>query len=414
MAAVFTLRPGQSLLRLAGGVLLVLALGVGGFYMLMRPSMPELGAMTGFLSATSFVSLLAGIAAFRLGWFDRAPSIRLAIMGGYLLASLLTFINVWVTARLMFASQHDLLLATLLLLFASGIALLMGGFFSIALTQRIRQLGLAAQRLTSDNLSARVEASGADEIAQLGHAFNQMAAQLEASHARQKALEESRRELIAWASHDLQTPLASISLVVEALADGVVSDRETSQRYLHNAQKELRSLSSLIDDLFQLSKLDAGGLELRREQSSLSDAVSDTLESFSELARLRGVSLEGGVETGVDPVYMDALWIGRVTGNLVNNAIRHTSAGGKVSLSVRRKDRSVLVEVVDTGEGIQPDDLPHVFERFYRGEKSRSRATGGAGLGLAIAKGVVEAHGGTIGVESTPGVSTRFWFTFPG
>ena len=146
---------------------------------------------------------------------------------------------------------------------------------------------------------------------------------------------------------------------------------------------------------------------------ALSDLVSDTIESFSGLAARDGIALEGSVGPGVDPVTVDARLIGRALSNLVGNALRHTPPGGRVEILARESDAGVCVEVRDTGEGIGAEDLPHVFERFYRGEKSRSRATGGAGLGLAIARSIVEAHGGTVGVDSTPGEGTRFYFTLP-
>jgi signal transduction histidine kinase len=218
--------------------------------------------------------------------------------------------------------------------------------------------------------------------------------------------------LIAWVSHDLQTPLASIRAILEALYDGVVAEPETVKRYLNTAQRDVRSLSALIDDLFQMAQLDAGGIPLEKAESSLADLISDTLESFSELASRQGVTLEGSAQPDVDPVLMDTQRIGRVLNNLVGNALRHTPAGGKVEVRARRTGPGVEVTVRDSGEGIRPEDLPRIFESFFRGEKSRSRATGGSGLGLAIARGIVQAHGGDIAVTSQPG-DTRFTFTFP-
>jgi signal transduction histidine kinase len=324
----------------------------------------------------------------------------------------LTFFNVWLTARLMFASQHDLLLATVLLVFAGGMAMALGYFLSSTLTDRIRLLDQAAKSIASGDLNVRIPVRGRDEMALLAGTFNQMAEQLQSAARKQRELETLRRDLIAWAGHDLQTPLASVRAVVEALADGVVEDGETTQRYLRTAQKELRALSALIDDLFQMAQFDAGGLPLDRAENSLSDLISDTLESFSELAARQGVELQGSVDPKVDPVNMDAQRIGRVLNNLVSNALRHTPAGGRVQVRASRQPRGVMVEVTDTGEGIRPEDLPFVFERFYRGEKSRSRSTGGAGLGLAIAKAIVEAHGGQIGVDSSA-QGARFYFTVP-
>jgi signal transduction histidine kinase len=182
---------------------------------------------------------------------------------------------------------------------------------------------------------------------------------------------------------------------------------------LNTAQRDVRSLSSLIDDLFQMAQLDAGGFPLHRAEASLNDLISDTLESFTELAKQGEITLEGNVDSEVDPVHMDTQAIGRVLNNLIGNALRHTPALGRVSVWVRRTGQSVEVTVSDTGEGIRAADLPYVFERFYRGEKSRNRGTGGAGLGLAIARSIVQAHGGEIRVESETGKGTHFTFHIP-
>ena len=258
-----------------------------------------------------------------------------------------------------------------------------------------------------------VEAATDEEAAQQLRRDGFQILQLEEADNRQRELDMLRRNLIAWAGHDLRTPLASIQAIVEALADGMVDDPQTVDRYLHTAQREIRSLSLLIDDLFELAQLEAGGLRLELQPNSLSDLISDTIESFSELASRQSVTLEGSVQPGVDPVRMDAQQIGRVLSNLLGNAVRHTPAGGMVKVQATTGHDVVRVEISDTGEGIRAEDLPHIFERFYRGEKSRSRATGGAGLGLAIAKGIVEAHGGRIGAESTAGEGTSFLFTLP-
>jgi signal transduction histidine kinase len=203
--------------------------------------------------------------------------------------------------------------------------------------------------------------------------FNQMAEQLQAADQKQRELESLRRDLIVWVSHDLQTPLTSMRAILEALSDGIVDDPETVKRYLNTAQRDVRSLSALIDDLFQMAQLDAGGFPLHRAQVSLNDLVSDTLESFTELAKQQGITLEGQVESDVDPIFMDTQAIGRVLNNLIGNALRHTPPEGRVSVWVRRTDMRVEVTVSDTGEGIRAEEIPHIFERFYRSEKSRSR-----------------------------------------
>ncbi len=405
---------GPLLWRFALGLLGVLALSVGLVYLSLHPPASDLGLMALFLGVTTVISGLAGYVALRLGWPERTPSLRWPLLGSYALASLLTFFNVWVTARLMFASAHDLALGTVLLVFAGGIAMLLGYLLSGGLTRRLEALQAAAQRLAAGDLATRAPLEGRDEVAALAASFNAMAQQLQTADARQRELDTLRRELVAWATHDLQTPLTAIRVQIEALADGVVDDPATVQRYLRTTQRQVNDLSLLIDDLFQMAQLDAGGLVIQTAACSLADLISDTLESFSALARERGVTLAGAVAPGVDPVTVDAPRIGRLLNNLIGNALRHTPAGGWVKVSAEREGAQVRLTVADTGEGISPADLPHIFERFYRGEKSRSRDTGGAGLGLAIVRGIVRAHGGDITAESQPGAGTTFHIRLPG
>jgi signal transduction histidine kinase len=399
--------------RLAIGILLILAISLGIFFIVMLPPMKELGLMALYLGITALISALAGYLAYRLGWINFSPALRWTLLGGYALASLLTFFNVWFSAQMMFASQHDLLLAIVLLVFAGGMAMVLGYFLSSTVTERIHLLKGAAEKLARGDLQTRVPVQGRDEVATLANTFNQMAEQLQAADQKQRELESLRRDLIAWVSHDLQTPLTSMRAILEALSDGIVEEPETVKRYLNTAQRDVRSLSALIDDLFQMAQLDAGGFPLHRAEASLSDLISDTLESFTELAKQGEITLEGNVDSDVDPVHMDTQAIGRALNNLIGNALRHTPPGGRVSVWVRRTGQAVEVTASDTGEGIRAADLPHIFERFYRGEKSRNRGTGGAGLGLAIARGIVQAHGGDIQVESKIGKGTQFTFHIP-
>jgi len=400
-------------LRFVAGVILTLAVALLVFVWVMSPPSGELQAMALFLSITALISVLAGYGAYRLGWLSRSPSLRWTLLAGYGLATVLTFLNVGYSARRMFASEHDLLLAGVLLLFAGGIAMSLGYFVAVAVTDRIAAVCRGAEAVAEGDLAARVPVVGQDEVSHLARTFNLMADRLQEADRRQRELDILRRDLIAWVGHDLRTPLASTRLIVEALADGVVEDPATAQRYLRTAQRDVQSLTLLIDDLFDLAQMDAGGLRLDRQPNSIADLISDAIESFSVLAQQRNVALSGGAEPGVDPALVDARQISRVLANLVGNALRHTPAGGAVTVRAWPVDGCVQVAVADTGEGIPSEDLSRVFERFYRGEKSRSRATGGSGLGLAIAKAVVEAHDGQIWAESQPGQGARFSFSIP-
>ena len=398
-------------LRVITGLGLIVLASLIVYDLMMKPPGEQIGSMALFLSVTALISTAAGYAAHRLGWMERFPTIRWTMLAGYVLSNVLTFLSVWLTARMMLADSQDLLFATVLLFFAGGIAIALGYFFSIALSRRIESLKKAAKAIHDGDFGTRVPIEGRDEIAQLAGSFNEMAGRLEEVDRKQKELESLRRELIAAVSHDLQTPLASVRAILEALADGMVEDQLTQQRYLNTAHKDIQSLSRLIDDLFQMAQLDAGGLPFDREHGSMSDLVSDTLESFSELSSRQGVSVRGRVEPDVDLVWMDTQRIGRVLNNLISNSLSHTHPGCTVWISCTRAGSEVRVVVEDNGEGISPDDLPYIFERFYRGEKSRSRKTGGAGMGLAIARGIITAHGGSISAESEPGKGTKVVFT---
>jgi len=193
----------------------------------------------------------------------------------------------------------------------------------------------------------------------------------------------------------------------------VVTDPQTIHQYLTQTAKQVDQITLLVDDLFQVSQLDAGGLILNRENASLSDLISDTLESFSELAKQKGINLRGSAEKGIDPLVMDVQLIGRVLNNLISNAIRHTPAGKEISLCASIVKGGVEVSVRDQGEGIRSEDLPHVFERFYRADKSRNRMTGGSGIGLAIVKSIVTAHGGMVEAESHLNEGSRFVVKLP-
>lgn len=399
-------------MRYLAGVLVTLALALSFFYLLMRPSMLDLQAMALFLAITAGISLAAGYLAYRFGLIHRSPSLRWTLLGSWALAGALTFLNVWLTARLMFASQHDLRLATVLLLFAGGIAMSLGYFLAAALTDSIAQLTAGAQAVARGQLDVRVPVAGRNEMAELAASFNEMAAQLQATDQERRDLEAMRRNLVAWAGHDLRTPLASVQAIIEALADGMVDDADTQQRYLRTARRDVQVLAALIDDLFDLAQFDAGRLLLDRHPTPIADLVSNTIERYAELAARHQVALAG--DAGPDLIAdLDAQKIERVLTNLVGNALRHTPAGGRVQVRAAAAAGQVEIEVIDTGEGIGAEDLPHVFDQFYRGEKSRSRTTGGAGLGLAIARRIVEAHGGRIWAESRAGEGARFVVRLP-
>ncbi len=401
------------LIVFVAGALVAVAAGLLVFSLVMHPPQNDFVAMAGFLGITAFISIGVGVAAFRLGWMRRSPKLVWTLMAGYLLAGVLTFLNVLVTARLMFLSRHDLLLATVLLVFAAIIAAALGYLLSGSVVAAIARLNRAAREVAGGDLDVEVPVEGSDEVAALAASFNEMTSRLREAERTRLEVEAARRDLLAAVGHDLRTPLASVRVIVEALADGVVDDPETVARYLRTAQGHLNALSHLVDDLFMLAQLDSGGVELERQPNSMTDLISDTLQSFSVRAEQQEVTLRGEPDATVDVAIFDARSIERALANLVENALRYTPPGGEVVLRSAGTPGGLSVSVSDTGPGIADADLPRVFERFYRGEASRSRATGGSGLGLAIVKAVVEAHAGSVSVETARGRGTTFSFVLP-
>lgn len=377
------------------GALLALALVTLAMIVLLRPSFDELATLVGTLAVTSVLSLAAGYVLYRNGWV-RSPSISLTLVLTYAWAAVLTLFNVWVLARLMFVDDHDLTLAGILLVFAAIIATTFGISVTAGFTDNLRQLANTTTRLANGDLNARVEVIGRDEVSQVALSFNEMAEKLQQTEKERRELETLRRDLIAWTSHDLRTPLTSILVMIEALNDGLVTDEVMRSRYYKTIRAEAVALKDLIDDLFELAQLDAGGVTFEMESHSLGDLISDTLNSYRPLAEKKGVNLTAEVSADLDPVTMNSSKIGRVLANLVVNAIQYTPAGNNVKLIAVRNADGVEVTVLDGGPGFSAEELPRVFEKFYRGESARSRATGGAGLGLAIAAGIVEGHGGRI------------------
>ncbi|MCU0352491.1 MAG: HAMP domain-containing histidine kinase [Cytophagales bacterium] len=399
------------------GLLLMLALGfAGGFN-------HSLDVFIWYFIKAALVALglgALGVFWLRRGWGPLWLQMLLTYVLGIGIALFITF----QTAQLMIVDSSQLPQLVLLLLFTGVVSAGLGFGLSHTLVQRVKGLHQGAQALASGDLTTRVPTDGRDELAGLAQEFNRMAAQLATSADERARQEAARRELMVAVSHDLRTPLAALQAMVEAMADGVVDDPATATRYAATMRGQIEVLRRLIDDLFELSRIDAGALTLNQQRVSLHDLVGETLMGLQPHARARGVTLTGQVAT-VGPALGDPQQLARVLHNLIGNAIRHTPAGGQVCIDVSEAieepdghaaqpaDQSCMLQVTiaDTGEGIAPEDIPHVFERFYRGEKSRSRATGGAGLGLAIARGIVEAHGGSIWLTSKLGQGTQVSFT---
>jgi signal transduction histidine kinase len=318
-------------------------------------------------------------------------------------------------------------IGTILVLTGSSVfALTFSGLAAYKLSRRLgrrlERVSQAADAMAQGDLSQRVPLDDADEIGRLAERFNLMAERLQESmtalETEKGKVEESlrtRRELIANVSHELRTPLALMRSHVESLAmaeNGIDGTRANRQQYLEVIEREVDHLSALIDDLFALSTADAGVLSLKLEAVNLGAVAAEVADAIAPIARQeRRVTLLNDVGADLPAVQADRQRLTQVLANLLRNALRYTPEGGLISISAAPVDGQVEVSVADTGLGIPPDQLPHVFERFYRGDAARDRASGGAGLGLAIVRELVEAMGGRVAVESVVGEGSRFSFT---
>ena len=400
--------------------LIVLVIPIAGtvFSELIMFDLPgnEVQDLLGFMTVTGLTSSLLSYAFYRLGVLEWFRSLRWAIWMVIALLVLMIFLNVWVIARFTFIQSHYLTLTSVLLVFAGLSALTIGFFASKTMTDRLSKLSEATRSLAGRDFTIRLKISGNDEIAQLAETFNIMARNLQEVEEQKQQLERTRRDLTAWVSHDLRTPLTSIRVMIEAMLDGVVDDDETVHRYLDNSRVEIEHLSGLIDDLFELAQLDVGHLQISVQRASIRDLISDTIGGMRLKAAQRGIDLQGEVADDVDMILMAPDKIQRVLTNLVDNAIKYADSGVRVTLSAWRAGDDIRIDIHNSGSYIPEDALPRLFESFFRGEGSRKRDDDGArgtGLGLAIARGFIEAHGGRIWATSLPADGTTFSFSLP-
>jgi two-component system OmpR family sensor kinase/two-component system sensor histidine kinase BaeS len=291
-------------------------------------------------------------------------------------------------------------------LLAGAIAVVLGLGISRGLTSPLQRLSAAARALASGDLTSRVVVSGSTEVAEVSRAFNEMAEDLEEA-------ERLRQNLIADVAHELRTPLSVLQGNLQAILDGVYPmDKDETSR-LHD---ETLLLSRLVGDLHELALADAGQLPLNLSTTDLAQVLSRTTDSLRPAAAVQEVTLSLELEHELPAVTADPDRIAQVLRNLLVNALRHTPAGGSVSVHATPREGEVEIAVADSGDGIAAEDLLHVFDRFWKSDPSRTRADrwgNGSGLGLSITKSLVEAHGGRIWAESEPGAGSTFRFTLP-
>jgi signal transduction histidine kinase len=340
----------------------------------------------------------------------------LVLVSAALLSVVLSMVG---ASWLMYISQHDLTVAVNVAVISSVVSLALAAALGAVVVRNARALSQAARRIGAGE---RVDAVGRQSGAELTALANELvatSAKLAESREREHRIEESRRELVAWIAHDLRTPLAGIMSMAEALEDDLASD---PQRYHRQMREQVTRLSAMVDDLFELSKIDSGALRLRLEEISLYDVISDTVADLRPLSQGRTVRIEADLGREVS-VRADPRELSRAISNLLLNAIQHTPPGSPVTVAASVVDGRASIAVSDAGGGIDEDDLTRVFDPGWRGESARTpqpsaqasmhpSRSSGSGLGLAIVRGIAAAHHGEVTVRNVPG-GCRFDLVLP-
>jgi signal transduction histidine kinase len=331
----------------------------------------------------------------RIGPLGRQFTVTVALAVGQLLVAAALFV------ALMFVSAHDALMLGLVAVFCGAVAVAATRPLAHGVRADVEAIRDALEAVADGRRDVRLEAGGDDEIAELARAADRMVERLDAE-------EEARRQLVAAVSHDLRTPITSLRLLADGLGDDIIPSGER-RRYLDTMGVHLRALSALIDDLFELTRLETGDVRWSMQRVALPALVNETVDAMRARAAASGVVVRSEVVGDLAPVRADPERIQRVLFNLIQNAIRHTPPDGSVTVLAEPVGGRLEIEVADTGAGIASADRPRVFDAFFRGGDRAARTEEGAGLGLAISRAIVEAHGGRIWLEpSVAGTSVRF------
>ena len=358
------------------------------------------GSLTAKLLAAQLLVIVAGSVTLALVALAIAPSLFHTHV-----RDALGIVPEDVSRHLDEAFEDSVLISLAIAIGAAAVtAAVASGFLAVRIVRPIRTLAEASQRIARGAYGSRVPVGGSDELAVLALSFNEMAASLETAERR-------RHELHSDVAHELRTPLATIEGYVEGLRDGVVAPEAPTWTLLATETGRLRRL---VDDLQLVSRAEERQLDLRTVEVDPADLVEAAVQGVAPAYEAKGVQLKRRVEGRLPAVAVDTDRIGEVLANLLENALRHTPAGGRVDVRAEHRGSEVDLSVSDTGEGISPEHLERVFERFFRSDPARSRATGGSGIGLTIARAIAEAHGGRLRAESDgPSRGARFVLSLP-
>ena len=360
-------------LYLIGGTILALIASLVVVITGLQPTQDELRLLVQFMLVSGLSTILAVYFLYEHILANWMNSLRWSMLVTVFTTVTLVFVNVWATAQLMFINNHDFILTTALLIFGGLTAIVFGWFIANRIASKLQIVSNAIEQLAKGDLSVHIKVTGSDEVSKLAKMLNWTVDSLAEIEEEKKRTEALRRDLIAWISHDLRTPLTAVQASLEAIADDIVTEPDAVKDYVQNSLGELDNLRLLIDDLFAIAQIDAGHMSLKFTEASLSDLISDTVSSLSAHVQRRKLNIHGEIQADMPPVYMAPDKIQRVLYNLIDNAIRHTPEGGNITISAKQSRKHVRVEVHNTGETIPPEHLPRIFEKFYRGEQARQK-----------------------------------------
>jgi two-component system sensor histidine kinase BaeS len=358
-----------------------------------------------------FVAIVAGALALAGGvgvWLHRSTrqlaSLRASVLTMTLATVGLVAAVVGASAGLMFLSPHDLRVVLIALLLAVGLGFILSTSWTNGLRDDLNRLRAATEQVGAGDLQVSANNDRKDELGELARAFDAMTAQLQEATASREHEEEVRRAFLAAVSHDLRTPLTAMRVALEALEDGMAPEPD---RYLRSLSRDVEALARLVDDLFLLSRIEAGRLELCPEPVDVAELVDEAIEALRPIAERHRIHMELH-RSGDTMVSAGPAELGRVVRNLLDNAIRHAPPHSAVDVSVGRHNGTVSVSVADEGPGFPNGFRRSAVKQFARADAARTRGHGGAGLGLAIAGGLIDAHGGTLHVGEGPGGRVSF------
>lgn len=305
-----------------------------------------------------------------------------------------------------YQNLHDIQMKIMFwLIIVTAAVILVNMFVLRTITRPIGELNEGISRMSRGDLSARVNVRGKNEFAGLAMAFNSMSERLE-------QLDKSRNQFVSNASHELKTPLSTMKILIETLLYQDPVDPGMTKEFLTDVNKEIDRLNRIVSDLLTLVNIDSGGMKLNLTDLDIYDLMQEQVKRLSPLARENGIELESSARDSLE-VTGDVLKLQQVIYNVIDNAIKYTPRGGEVHCTLTRSGKKAVIRIADTGVGIPQEDLPHIFDRFYRVDKARSRETGGTGLGLSIVKQIVLLHGGNITAVSTEGKGSTFTIELP-